>query len=279
MEILKFLMTRQFLKHFVVALLIAIVLITGSLWGLRIYTLHGKAYPVPGFKLLSLDSAISLCEQQELRYSIIDSVFVGDLPGGTIIEQYPDSGIYVKRNRTIYFTINAFEAEKVPMPDLIDLAFRKAKTVLENIGLEVGSISYEPDLAVNLVLKQLYNGAEVPADSLVPKGTLIDLVLGEGLSEEKTLVPMLISFNLDSARSYASHSYLNIGGVIYDETIENAQDSANAKVFYQDPQSDENTYIKLGSSIDLWMTSDTLKFYSDTINFDLSNSVKKVSTP
>ncbi len=35
-----------------------------------------------------------------------------------LIEQYPDSGIMVKQNRTLYFTINAFEAEKVPSMDL-----------------------------------------------------------------------------------------------------------------------------------------------------------------
>jgi beta-lactam-binding protein with PASTA domain len=274
MEILRFLIDRQFLKHLLVALLIAIALVAVSLWGLRIYTLHGKAYPVPGFKNLSLDAAIEVCHEQHLRYSVIDSVFVSELPGGTIIEQYPDPGFYVKKNRTIYFTINAFEAEKVPMPDLIDLSFRKAKVVLENIGLEVGAISFEPDLAVNIVLRQRFNGMEVPAGKLVSKGSMIDLVLGEGLSNEKTLVPMLVSLFLDSARSLASHSYLNIGVVIYDETIETAIDSAQARVFFQDPASDENTYLKLGSSIDLWMTIDTLKFHSDTINFDLSNSVK-----
>ncbi|MCF8372942.1 MAG: PASTA domain-containing protein [Bacteroidales bacterium] len=276
MEILKFLISRQFLKHLLVALLIAIVLVAGSLWGLRIYTLHGKAYPVPGFKNISLDSAVAICHEQNLRYSIIDSVFVSGWPGGTIIEQYPDSGFFVKKNRTIYFTINAFEAEKVLMPDLIDLSFRKAITMLENIGLVVGTISYQPDLARDIVLRQMNNGVELPAGNLVSKGAMIDLVLGGGLSDEVTLVPMLVTLSLDSARLLASHTYLNIGGVIYDETIENAIDSARAKVFYQDPQSGQDSYIKLGSSIDLWMTIDTLKFLSDTINFDLSNSVKKV---
>lgn len=278
MEILKFLISRQFLKHFAVALLIAIVLVVASLWGLRIYTLHGKAYPVPGFKNMGIDSAIAICHEQNLRYSIIDSVFVSGWPGGTIIEQYPDSGFFVKKNRTIYFTINAFEAEKVLMPDLIDLSYRKAITMLENIGLVVGTISYQPDLARDIVLRQMYNGIELPAYNLVSKGTMIDLVLGGGLSDEVTSVPMLVSLSLDSARMVASHSYLNIGGVIYDETIENDRDSAMARVFYQDPQSDENTYIKLGSAIDLWMTIDTLKFHSGTIKLDLSNSVKEDPT-
>jgi beta-lactam-binding protein with PASTA domain len=278
MEFLKFLISRQFLKHLVIAIIVAIVLVFGTLWGLRIYTLHGKGYPVPGFRSLSLDSAIALCKEHKLRPAVIDSVFVPDLPGGVIIDQHPDSGFHIKKNRTIYFTINALEAERVPMPDLIDLAFRKAKAILENMGLEVGAISYEPDLAVNIVLKQLHNQEEIPVDSLIPKGTMIDLVLGEGLSEEKTLVPSLITLSLDSARSYASNSYLNIGGVVYDETVENAEDSSQVRVFYQIPVSNDQTYLKLGSSIDLWVTTDTTKFFSDTINLDLSNSVKKVPT-
>lgn len=274
MEFLKFLFSRRFLKNILIALVVAVVVVFGSLWGLKKYTLFGKAYPVPNFEMISLDSAVLLCTDQNLRFAIIDSVYVRDLAGGTIIDQFPDSGFYVKKNRTIYFTINALEAEKVAMPDLIDLSFRKAKSDLENLGLEIGKISYEPDLAVNIVLRQLHNGVEVMPDSLIGKGSIIDLVLGQGLSEEKTLVPNLYSLNLDSARSAASLAYLNIGGVIYDESVEDAEDSIAVQVYMQDPKSDAETRINLGSSIDLWLSVDSFIYQQDTIILNLSDSLK-----
>ncbi|MEA3445632.1 MAG: PASTA domain-containing protein [Bacteroidota bacterium] len=278
MEFIKFLISRMFLKNFLIAFAIVIALIFGSLWGLKIYTLHGHSFPVPNFQFCSISSADSICQQKKIRYQIIDSVFVHDLPAGIIIDQIPDSGLMVKENRTIYFTINALEAEKVNMPDLIDLSFRKAKSILENLGLEIGRISYEPDLAVNIVLRQLNNNEEAPPDSLISKGSVIDLVLGQGLSEEKTLLPNLISLELDSARSFASNAYLNIGVVFYDESVENKEDSISAKVFAQKPESNDKNTIKLGSSIDIWLTTDSTKIQSDTIIFDLSDSLKNNTT-
>ena len=275
MDFLRFLISKKFLVHLSIALSLVLVVVFGSLWWLRAYTHHGKAYPVPDFRYISVDSAQQICAQKNLRYAIMDSVFVDELPGGTIIDQMPNSGFFVKENRTIYFTINAFEAEKVLMPDLIDLSFRKAKAVLDNLGLLIDGISYEPDLAVNIVLRQLIDSSEVPVDSLIAKGSAIHLVLGEGLSEEKTLVPNLQGLDLDSARSFASHAYLNIGVVIYDTTVVDLEDTIMAKVFEQDPPSDEETTIKLGSAIDLWLTCDSLKYQRDTINSVLSDSLYK----
>ena len=275
MEFLKFIISRKFLGQFIGShSSLKLVVAFGSLWWLRAYTHHNKAYPVPDFHYINVDSAKQICIAKKLRYSIVDSVFIDNLPGGTIIDQMPDSGFYVKENRTIYFTINAFEAEKVPMPDLIDLSFRKAKYVLENRGLELEGISYEPDLAVNIVLRQMIDSVEVSPDSLISKGTHIHLVLGEGLSEERTLVPNLVSLELDSARSFASQSYLNVGVVIYDTTVVDLEDTLNSRVFMQEPPSDDKTMIKLGSAIDLWLTIDSLKYQTDTINFDLSDSLK-----
>ncbi len=273
MEFLTFLISRRFIKNLIIALLIFVVLIFGTLWGLRVYTHHDKEYPVPDFRLCTIDSAASLCIGKKLRYTIVDSVFVSHLPGGVIIDHIPDSGFMVKENRTIYFTVNAYEAEKVQMPDLIDLSFRKAKSILDNLGLEIGRISYEPDLAINIVLRQMCDSIEIPVDSLISKGSVIDLVLGQ-VSEEKTRIPGLINMELDSARSYASFAYLNIGVVLYDETVLNAEDSLNAKIFKQEPEPEPKTTIMLGSSIDLWLTVDTTKIEADTINLNLTDSLK-----
>lgn len=83
----------------------------------------------------------------------------------------------------------------------------------------------------------------------------------------------MFSLNLDSARSFASNTYLNIGVVLYDDSVKNAEDSIIARIYKQNPESDELTTIKLGSSIDIWLTSDSTKIDTDTIISTLSDSL------
>ena len=59
-------------------------------------------------------------------------------------------------------------------------------------------------------------------DSL-QKGSVIDLVLGKGLSNQRTPVPDLIGMNLDPAKNKILVSSLNLGTFIYDNTIINGQ--------------------------------------------------------
>jgi eukaryotic-like serine/threonine-protein kinase len=274
MNFFKFLLSKVFLKNLVIAIGILLILVGGTLIGLRIYTQHGKTYPVPKYEGLHIDSVKTICMASGFRVEIIDSVFVNKLDGGIVIEQYPDSGILVKENRTLYFTINAFEAEKVPMPNLIELTFRKAKSVLSNNNLKVGEISYIPDLAKHRVLKQIINDIEVDPGELVIKGSNVDLVLGQGLSKDRTLIPSLITLTVDSARQVASTAYLNIGAVVQDETINDEKDIENARIYKHSPPSDGKTMIFLGSPVDVWVTLDTTKLPVDTINIENFNSLE-----
>ena len=273
MEFIRFLLSRIFLKNLAIALGIAIILITSAFWGLNIYTKHDKSFPVPNLRNMSLDSAINLCVEQKLKYSIYDSVFVDYLPGGTIIDQFPDSGFFVKENRNIYLTINMTEAMKILMPNLIDQSYRQARRILERSGLKMGTVSFEPNKFRNLVLKQLLNDTIINEGDIISKGSRIDLVLGQGSSEEETLIPYLISLPLDSAMTLTSDAYLNIGAVIYDETVLTSDDSINALIYMQKPKADLKSTIMLGSSIDIWLTKNDTKIELDTIFLHLNDSL------
>ena len=63
---------------------------------------------------------------------------------GVVVEQTPSAGEKVKKNRTIFFTINAYAAEQVQMPNLVDYSLRNAKVILESYGLELGDLIYIP---------------------------------------------------------------------------------------------------------------------------------------
>jgi len=52
-------------------------------------------------------------------------------------------------------------------------------------GLEVGEITYENNIGKDMVLQIFFNGNEINIGDMVPKKSKIDLVLGNGLIDEK----------------------------------------------------------------------------------------------
>lgn len=267
MSVKQFLKSKSFLKQSGIALALVILLIVVTLQVLKLYTFHGKSEELPNFTSWTIDSVGKYCEENELKYQIIDSVFVKEFAPETIIAQSPDSGFRVKKNRTIYFTINKKEAEQLPMPNLLDLSLRQAKSTLEHRGFFLGEIDYQPDLAVGIVLIQTVNGKEIKAGTLIPKGSYINLTIGSGLSDESVPVPSLIGMTQPQALDFVKTSFLRIGVVLYDEnSLLNAEDSLNAFIYQQSPAVLEGQMIPMGAAIDIWLTRDSSKIDLNTIN-------------
>ncbi|PLX24093.1 MAG: penicillin-binding protein [Marinilabiliales bacterium] len=264
MTLFKFLASKTFFKHLGFAVGGVILLLTFIFLLLKIYTHHGQALSVPDFTGLTLEEVHKKAKRNKLRIEVADSVFNNNRPKGTVIEQNPVAGFEVKKNRRIFLVMNASNPEKVKMPNIIGVSHRQAEAVLKNAGLEIGRLIHVPDIAVNNVLKQKFNGEEIKEGMLVPKGSKIDLVLGMGLSNQKTQVPDLDHYTLERAKNRIMRSALNIGAIIYDESIINAADSIEAKVWRQYPSFKENKTIRLGSTIDLWLSVDSAVLYPET---------------
>jgi beta-lactam-binding protein with PASTA domain len=259
MSLRNFIFSRLFAKH----LGIAVAIIIGGtmillIW-LNFYTRHGQAKPVPDFVGLSLDETHKLARKHKLNYQIIDSVYTNLVPKGSIAEQSPKPGFKVKNWRNVILIINATNPEMVAMPNLINLPKRQALLMIENSGLVTGTLQYKPDLSIDVVLGQQINGANIKAGERIQKGTVIDLVLGIGLSNQRTPVPYLIGNNFEDARSKILGSSLNLGACIFDNTVANYQDSLRAFVFRQNPEYYEDADLQLGSVIYLWLTRDSTK--------------------
>ena len=84
----------------------------------------------------------------------------------------------------------------VAMPNLIDLPNRQAIALIESSGLEMGQSKYKPDLSIDIVIEQLYNGKKITEGDSLQKGSVVDLVLGKGLSNQRTSVPDLIGIDI-----------------------------------------------------------------------------------
>jgi len=259
-NLISFLKSKRFWKHFVYAFGGIIVGINVILLLLNLYTHHGQALSVPVFEGLSIAEAQELADDKNLRFEVIDSVFVAGKPGGTIVAQNPSPSSKVKSNRIIFITLNALSPEKTEMPNVIGFSLRQAQDNIENRGLKVGYINYVPDIATNYVLKQLYRNREIAPNTKINKGSRIDLVVGMGVSNEKASIPKLVGLTLENARDVMSRAFFNLGAVVYDKSVETYDDSIKALVWKQSPEYFQGNAINLGSPIDVYLTVDQGKF-------------------
>jgi beta-lactam-binding protein with PASTA domain len=263
MSLKEFIFSKTFFKHLGLAAIIAIGVVMFLLLWLNIYTKHGQSRQVPDFYGLTMEQAVSLAKKSKMKYQVIDSVYTSLVPRGCVAEQNPKPGLKVKKWRNIALTINAFRPEMVVMPNLVDLPLRQAIALILSSGLEMGNKTYKPDLSIDVVLNQQYNGKEIAEKDSVQKGSVIDLVLGKGLSNKRTSVPNLIGLNLEPAKDRILGTSLNLGTYILDNTIITSDDTINAFVYK----------LQYGSSIYIWLTVDSLKLPNDSTLLVVSDSL------
>lgn len=263
MSLKKFLVSRAFFTNLIIAFVLVAGLLFVTLQGLKSYTRHGQANPVPNFAGMNKVEAAEVAVQFKMEVVVIDSVHVKDAPPGIVVEQIPEAGFKVKDNRTIFLTINSSQPEQVTLPKLTDISFRQAQVLIENCGLTIGEISYQPSEYKNLVLQIQQNSVEIFQGALVIKGSPIDFVIGRDQGNEKTTLPDLIGLQIENAKNTLTNAMLNSGVLIYDKTILTAEDSINALVWKQYP-SQKGTSVNMGTSVDLWITVDSLKIHQPT---------------
>jgi len=259
-EKVKFYATQTFLKHVLIALGALILLVSFTFLSLNIYTDHGDELSVPNFEGLKLSEVEELIDDNDLKYEITDSVFYNDRVRGTIVEQNPPANFKVKKERTIFLTINAFTKQMVKVPNVTNVSLVQAKSDLETEGLLVGNLNYVPDIATNYVLMQKFKGKMIEPGTIVEKGSRIDLTLGKGIDDEDaTYVPKLFELTKNQAIIKATDAYLNIGSIVYDRSVKTLKDSLAAKVWKQNPEASRNFPVRLGSSVNIWLTVDKNK--------------------
>ncbi len=265
MSLKSFLISRTFLIQLAIAVVLTVALLLITMVGIRIYTNHGESFPVPDLDGMQIEKAEELLTAQHLQYEIADSTYLDTAEPGAVIGQMPEAGHDVKEGRTIFLSICALSPEQVEMPKLTDISFRQAVNIMQTVGLNVGRIEYVPSEFSNLVLAQKLNEESVEPGVMVNKGSRIDLTIGKTGNGEKTVVPNLIGSTLVQAKGEIASLFLNVGAVIYDESIDSQEDSLAAKVWKQRPTHTSYDEIEQGASIDIWLTVDEAKLVSDTI--------------
>ena len=226
----------------------AIILVTGFFYFyLPTITNHGESITVPELTGVQLNELDEFLLDRDLRFEVTaDSGFSTEYPPLTVLSQTPKAGDKVKENRKIYVSLNAVNAPSVIMPKLVDGSLKNAQMVLESYGLELGDIAYEAHEFQNAVLKQMVDGKEIKEGSDIPKGTAIDLVIGNGLGRAFPM-PDLLDHSQEDAAFIIVGSGLRVGAV----RQRKVEDKATGLVVQQYPEAGES--VRTGSRIDIWV--------------------------
>lgn len=218
---------------------------------LPIITRHGEAISVPNLFEKTPDEARRILGDKKLRVDFVaNSAYRIKSPENTIIQQYPRVGSFVKKNRTIYLTINTNTSKHIVMPNLVDHTIRNAYMVLKSVGLVLGKIEYVEDIAHNGVLEQYYDGVKVLPGKTILVGSTIDLLVGVNSKERTVLVPEILIVNLEDVELFLLSSHLRLGKIKYFYSDKYAPGT----IISQTPLAKEK--VVLGTFIDLCIAND-----------------------
>jgi beta-lactam-binding protein with PASTA domain len=213
-------MLKQILtnKYFYIGVLALMLLGAGFLYVadtfiMPAYTNYNEGITVPDVTRISLEEAEAMLATYGLRYEVTDRRANAAYPADYVIDQNPGAANIVKPNRKIYLTVNTEVKPQVVVPKVVDLSLRNAEIQLQNYGLKVGSRSYESSRFKNVVLRQ-----SVPEGLTVEKGTVVDLVISDGLGDRIVTVPEIIGLRLTEAQLKLREAGLRLEGVRFRPT-------------------------------------------------------------
>ena len=251
-KLFDYLKTKTFRKNLIIAAISIIAFLLFVFYSLGFYTHHGEGMPVPKLKGLSIEKAIELLEAQGLRYQINDSVYLIDKDPGIVVEQDPDASTNVKANRTIYLIITR-DAPNIKFPDIAGKTYLEVRSILNNYQLKVGDTSYVSDVARDVIISSSFGGNTISKGQQIPKGSKVDLILGDGLGASEVDIPNLLGLNLNEARLSLIGSSLVLGEVLFEGSV---IDSTDAKIIRQFPAiSDTLNKVSIGTQIDVVLSN------------------------
>ncbi len=213
---------------------------------LPVITNHGESITVPDLQGVSIDELQEFLVERDLRFEVVDSVYSAELPPLTVTRQFPKPGSKVKQKRNIFISLNSVNPPTTRMPDLRDKTLKNAELILKSFELVPGKILYKPDPFRN-VIDQLYNGEPIEPNTPLAKGSVIDIVRGDGHGIRLFEMPDLRGLHLAEANVIIRGNNLQPGLVFNDDSLT----VASLVVLRQSPR--QGLTVRIGRSIDLWL--------------------------
>lgn len=231
---------------------LSVVLVIGLNASMKFFTHHDQKLAVPDISGMTLEEGIRVLDKNDMGYILVDSLFDPNLKPHEIIDQSPKKGSFVKQNRKIYVTINSINPPTVKLPRLVDMSKRQAQLILESSGFKLGREIYQPDIAKDAVLSVRVNGKTAMEDMPLPKGSVVDLILGDGLGMLDVEIPDLIGLTVMEAMAVLEAVQLSVGQI---KTEKGVVDQLSAYVYYQQPEFGSAVKMAPGDPVNLFVTN------------------------
>ena len=179
-EFFSFKANRFFWINIIAMVVVAVLIVVGTLKGLDIYTRHGEAVIVPDVKGMSVSEAEKMFRNHGLVCSVSDTRYVKDKAAGIVLELKPGAGEKVKEGRTVYLTVNTLDVPLRMIPDVADnSSLRQAQAKLLSAGFKLNQVQLvngEKDWVYGVK----YQGRQLTAGEKIPMGASLTLMVGDG---------------------------------------------------------------------------------------------------
>jgi eukaryotic-like serine/threonine-protein kinase len=214
-------------------------------------TNHDETQTVPDLTGMKFDELEAFLSDKEFRFEVEDSVYHEEYPALTVLRQFPKPGATVKKNRIIYVSINPVMPPMVPVPDLANpnntTSRVGAEAILKSVGLKRGRPIPRPHADLNLVLGMLYKGKPIEAGTRIPKGSLIDLLVGDGNGAKDFVLESLKGKRLSLAMFNLQGWNLRLG------KIEIGYDTTGSDPIVYKTWPEPGDSVRVGDQIDLYI--------------------------
>ena len=185
-KILSFFKNHRIITHLLLMFVVVLLLIYVAVKFMNNYTNHGVEVVVPEIKTLTVEEAMPILERQSLSCQVIDSIYNKNLRPGIIIEQVPRAGSTIKTHKDIYVVINTIMPRQVPFPEITDISYRQASSMIEGLGFPRPDIKCVASQYKDLVISAKLGNREVKAGDKYPLTTKFTIVVGKGMDYQES---------------------------------------------------------------------------------------------
>ena len=252
-----FITHRPLWVNILVGIVLTLAIFFLFLSSLKCLTGHGKAATVPSVTGKSFEEARQALKNAGFDVDIQDSIYVDTMRPMTVIKQIPDADEVVKKNRTVYLVVSRAVPPVEEMPNLLGYSFRNAEMVLKNLGMKIGDTTFKPDFAKNAVLEQWYNGKQIAPGARIQRGSVVSLVLGDGVGKREFVVPVITGMQFCDVKQMLQEFGIVIGAIVLDA---NVSDTCSAWIYKQNPvrlnEDKKLNHIRSGQTMDVWLQLD-----------------------
>ncbi len=236
------------IKHIIIAtLFFSFILLIVFYVYLPIKTNKDDSITVPEVVEMEFDGLHEFITSKQLRYVVTqDSGYNSELPPLAVLTQFPKANSKVKEGRKLYLTLNAVNPPKVELPDLVGKSLQTVQLKFNAIGVKKGKYKFTEGPYKNTFVAAEIDGKTINAGELIPKGSVIDIVLQNGKGKQYFNAPNVVGKDKEQAEYIIAGSSLNIGEIVYEKT-----DSLQGKVIKQIPN--PGSRVRIGQLVNLWV--------------------------